>query len=343
MTTYKDAGVDIEKAEKFVGYIAQRVKDLNDKLKELSSLLITPFGGFSGGISIPLEKYKNPVIMATTDGVGTKLKIAQIMNKHSTIGIDLVAMNVNDLITSLARPLFFLDYIATGKLKEEILKEVIDGIIKGCEIAGCLLLGGETAEMPGFYKENEYDLSGFCVGIVERDQIPKGDNISPGDLLIGLPSSGIHSNGYSLVRKIIEEKGYNYHKYIPELGGILGEILLTPTKIYTKDIFSLLEKNIEIKALAHITGGGIPGNLIRVLPEGRTAVIEKEKIPTPKIFQWIKKEGKVPEEEMFKTFNMGVGMILVCDRNSADKVLETLPSAFIIGQIREGKREVIIK
>jgi len=336
MATYKDAGVDIEKADKFVEYIKQKVKEVQGKE------IVTPFGGFAAGYLLDISKYKNPVLMSTTDGVGTKLKIAQIMNKHDTVGIDLVAMNVNDLITTLAKPLFFLDYIATGKLDLEVQKQIIDGIVEGCKQAECYLVGGETAEMPGFYQPGEYDLAGFCVGVVDRDEMLTGEDISEGDLLIGLPSSGVHSNGYSLVRKIISDRGYKYDQYIEELGGVLGEVLLTPTRIYVKDIFHLKENGVKLKGIAHITGGGIPGNLVRILPEGLTAVVEKEKLPKLPIFEWIQREGNVPEEEMFKTFNMGVGMILVADEGSAEKILSLNGEARIIGHIERGKREVRI-
>jgi len=336
MATYKDAGVDIEKADRFVEYIKQKVKEVQ------GPEIVTPFGGFAAGYLLDIAKYKNPVLMSTTDGVGTKLKIAQIMNKHDTVGIDLVAMNVNDLITTLAKPLFFLDYIATGKLDLEVQKQIINGIVEGCKRAECYLVGGETAEMPGFYAPGEYDLAGFCVGVVDREEMLTGEKIGEGDLLIGLPSSGIHSNGYSLVRKIVSDKGYNYGQYIEELGGVLGEILLTPTRIYVKDIFNLKEAGVELKGIAHITGGGIPGNLVRILPEGITAVVEKEKLPKLKIFEWIQKEGNVPEEEMFKTFNMGVGMVLVADKENAEKILQLNKEAVLIGYLQKGKREVKI-
>ena len=336
MATYKDAGVDIEKADRFVEYIKQKVKEVQ------GSEIVTPFGGFAAGYLLDIAKYKNPVLMSTTDGVGTKLKIAQIMNKHDTVGIDLVAMNVNDLITTLAKPLFFLDYIATGKLELEVQKQIIDGIVEGCKQAECYLVGGETAEMPGFYAPGEYDLAGFCVGVVDKDEMLTGEEIKAGDLLIGLPSSGVHSNGFSLVRKIISDKGYKYDQYLEELGGVLGEVLLTPTRIYVKDIFTLKDKGVKFKGIAHITGGGIPGNLIRILPEGVTAIVEKDKLPKLKVFEWIQKEGQVPEEEMFKTFNMGVGMIIVADKENAEKILNLNSEARIIGKLVESKREVKI-
>ncbi len=336
MATYKEAGVDIEKADKFVEYIGRRIKEVQGKE------VITPFGGFAAGYLLNAKAYKNPVIVSTTDGVGTKLKIAQALGKHDTVGIDLVAMNVNDLITTLAKPLFFLDYIATGKLDLEVQKQIIDGIIEGCKLADCYLVGGETAEMPGFYRNGEYDLAGFCVGIVDRDEMITGREIAVGDVLVGLPSSGIHSNGYSLVRKIVEDKGYGYDQYVEELEGVLGEVLLTPTKIYVKDIFLLKERGIKLKGIAHITGGGIPGNLVRILPEGVTAVVEKDKLPKLEVFEWIQREGNVPEDEMFKTFNMGVGMVIVTDGENAEKILQLIKDARIIGKLVEGKREVKI-
>ncbi len=336
MATYKDAGVDIEKADRFVEYIKQKVKEVQ------GPEIVTPFGGFAAGYLLDIAKYKNPVLMSTTDGVGTKLKIAQIMNKHDTVGIDLVAMNVNDLITTLAKPLFFLDYIATGKLELEVQKQIIDGIVEGCKQAECYLVGGETAEMPGFYAPGEYDLAGFCVGVVDKDEMLTGEEIKAGDLLIGLPSSGVHSNGFSLVRKIVSDKGYKYDQYVEELGGVLGEVLLTPTRIYVKDIFTLKDKGVKFKGIAHITGGGIPGNLIRILPDGVTAIVEKDKLPKLKVFEWIQKEGQVPEEEMFKTFNMGVGMIIVADKENAEKILNLNSEARVIGKLVEGKREVKI-
>ncbi len=336
MATYKDAGVDIEKADRFVEYIKKRVKEVQ------GPEIITPFGGFAAGYLLDVQKYKNPVLVSTTDGVGTKLKIAQIMNKHDTVGIDLVAMNVNDLITTWADPLFFLDYIATGKLDLEVQKAVIDGIVEGCRQAECYLVGGETAEMPGFYAPGEYDLAGFCVGVVDKDDMLTGEDMAEGDILIGLPSSGIHSNGYSLVRKIVADRGYDYRDYIEELGGVLGEILLTPTRIYVKEIKKLKKEGLKPKGMAHITGGGIPGNLVRILPENITAVVEKEKLPKLKIFDWIAKEGNVPEEEMFKTFNMGVGLILVADPETGEKIVNTLEGAKVVGHLEKGKREVKI-
>ncbi|NPB04828.1 MAG: phosphoribosylformylglycinamidine cyclo-ligase [Aquificae bacterium] len=336
MTTYRDAGVDLEKADRFVEYVKRRVGEVQ------GPEVITPFGGFAAGYLLDLKKYKSPVLVSTTDGVGTKLKIAQAMDKHDTVGIDLVAMNVNDLLTTWADPLFFLDYIATGKLELRVLEQIIDGIVEGCKRAGCYLVGGETAEMPGFYAPGEYDLAGFCVGAVDRDELITGKEIAEGDLLVGLPSSGIHSNGFSLVRKIVEDRGYRYDQFVEELGGVLGEVLLTPTRIYAEEVKRLKEAGLKPKGIAHVTGGGIPGNLVRILPEGLTAIVEKEKLPKLGIFEWIRREGRVPEEEMFKTFNMGVGMIFVFDPQTAQRVLGLLDGARIIGRIEKGPKEVRI-
>lgn len=339
MLTYKDAGVDIEKADKFVEEIKGYAK------KTFTKNVITPIGGFASAYLLDILKYKNPVITSSTDGVGTKLKIAQILDKHDTIGIDLVAMCVNDLITTTSKPLFFLDYFATGKLKPQTAVEVIKGIAKGCELAGCSLVGGETAEMPGMYDEGEYDLAGFAVGIVEKDKMLDGSKTEKGNILIGLASSGIHSNGYSLVRKIVEIKGYDYKDYFEEFCKTLGEELLTPTKIYVNTVLTLAEK-IDIKSIAHITGGGIPGNLIRVIKDGLKAVIEEGSWEVLPIFKWIQKEGNVPKEEMYKTFNMGIGLIIAIDKKDEKetiKILEDLgEKPFIIGYIEEGEKSVNI-
>jgi len=339
MITYKDAGVDIEKADKFVEEIKGFVQ------KTFTKNVITPIGGFASAYLLEISKYKNPVITSSTDGVGTKLKIAQQLNKHDTIGIDLVAMCVNDLVTTTSKPLFFLDYFATGKLKPETAVEVIKGITKGCELAECSLVGGETAEMPGMYKDDEYDLAGFAVGIVEKEKMLDGSKTEKGNILIGIASSGVHSNGYSLVRKIIEVKGYSYKDYFQEFGKTLGEELLTPTKIYVKTILALAER-IDIKSIAHITGGGIPGNLIRVIRPGLKAVIEEGSWEVLPIFKWIAKEGNVPKEDMYKTFNMGIGMILAIDKKDEKEAIQLLEDLgekpYIIGYLEEGERSVNI-
>ena len=339
MLSYKDAGVDIEKADRFVQQIKGFVKETFNKN------VITPIGGFAGAYLLEIAKYKEPVITSSTDGVGTKLKIAQILDKHDTIGIDLVAMCVNDLVTTTSKPLFFLDYFATGKLKPEVAVDVVKGIAEGCKQAECALIGGETAEMPGMYDEGEYDLAGFAVGVVEREKMLDGSKTQEGDILIGIASSGVHSNGYSLVRKLIEMKGYSYDMYIKEFGKKLGEELLTPTKIYVKTVLSLAEK-IDIHAIAHITGGGIPGNLIRVINDGLKAVIQKGSWEVPPVFKWIQKEGNVPEEEMFRTFNMGIGLILVVPPEEKDKAVEILEKQgekfFVIGELAKGEKSVDI-
>ncbi|NPA13029.1 MAG: phosphoribosylformylglycinamidine cyclo-ligase [Aquificae bacterium] len=337
--TYKDAGVDIEKADRFVEGIKGFVKSTFNRN------VITPLGGFAGAYLLEIGKYKQPVLTSSTDGVGTKLKIAQATGKHDTVGIDLVAMCVNDLITTTSKPLFFLDYFATGKLDTETAIAVVKGITEGCKQADCPLIGGETAEMPGMYKDGEYDLAGFSVGVVEKEKLVDGSKTEEGDILIGLPSSGIHSNGYSLVRKIVEIKGLSYDQYIPEFGKTLGEELLTPTKIYVKPILKLADE-IEIKGIAHITGGGIPGNLIRVINDGLKAVIHRDRWEIPPVFKWIQKGGDVPDEEMFKTFNMGIGMVVIVKPEDKDKAVSILKEAgenpVEIGYLQKGQRSVEI-
>jgi len=338
--TYKDAGVDIEAGEKLVDRIkpfAKRTFDEN---------VLTGIGGFGAGYLIP-EGYKNPVLVSGTDGVGTKLKVAQAANVHDTVGIDLVAMCVNDILTVGAKPLFFLDYFATGKLSVETATDVIKGIAKGCEIAGCSLIGGETAEMPDFYPEGEYDLAGFVVGIVDREKYITGENIQSGDVVLGLASSGIHSNGYSLVRKLFFEiLELKIDEYVEELNGKVYEVLLTPTKIYVKSLLKLL-KEVEVKGIAHITGGGIPGNLVRILPKSVDAVIKRGTWEVLQIFKFIQEKGNVSEEEMFRTFNMGIGLCIVVspeDVEKAEKVLKEVgETVYRIGEIREGSGKVVIE
>jgi phosphoribosylformylglycinamidine cyclo-ligase len=314
MVTYKEAGVDIKKAEKLV----KRIKR------------IAPWiGGFSGLFPIELRKYKKPLLVASTDGVGTKLKIAQLIKKHDTVGIDLVAMGVNDVITCGAKPLFFLDYFATGKLELGIAQEVIKGIYEGCCQSGCRLLGGETAEMPGFYEPGEYDLAGFCVGIVDGEEVIDGREIRPGDIIFGLPSSGLHSNGFSLVRKIFSER---------ELRSLSKE-LLKPTRIYVKDILAV--RSI-VRGIAHITGGGFTDNILRILPQRCRALIHKGSWKVPGIFEVLRKKGKIAEEEMFHTFNMGIGMVLVVSPDKRKRLLFRLPEALPIGEVVSSKRQVRI-
>jgi len=325
--TYKDSGVDIDKADKLVDYITRAAK------KTYSPNVLAGIGGFSAAFSIP-KGCKNPVLVSCTDGVGTKLKIAFALNKHRTIGIDLVAMSVNDLISSGAKPLFFLDYFATGKLNSNQTKDVLKGIIEGCKISGCALIGGETAEMPDFYSPGEYDLSGFAAGIVDRNKIIDGRKIKPGDVVIGLASSGLHSNGFTLVRKLIVQKEWKKFE----------KVLLKPTKIYTEVISKLIGK-WTIKGIAHITGGGLLENIPRVLPDGTGVIIKKERWQVPPIFSLLQNRGNISADEMCRTFNMGIGMVLVVPLSQADKVLRfsnKYERAYIIGEVVKGRREVRI-
>ena len=336
--TYKKAGVDIDEGERFIKLISPVVR------KTFRPEVITDIGSFSALFKIDLSQYKEPVLVSGTDGVGTKLKIAFLMDKHNTIGIDLVAMCVNDILTSGAEPLFFLDYLAMGKLSSERASKVIEGIAQGCREAGCSLIGGETAEMPGFYSQGEYDLSGFAVGIVDKGSIIDGSKIKEGDVIIGIASNGLHSNGYSLVRRLfLDIKKMDIHAYIPDIGSTLGEELLRPTRLYAKALTNLKDK-IEIKGMAHITGGGIPGNIPRILPKGTSAHIKAGSWPVPGIFRFIEKDGKIAQKEMKKTFNMGIGYVMVVSVENSQKAILLLEkygySAFIIGNIKKGARGV---
>ncbi len=335
--TYKNAGVDISEGDRLVDIIKPIARSTFKKgvLQELGS-----FGAF-----FKLSKYKKPVLVSSTDGVGTKLKIAFMTGRHDTVGIDLVAMCVNDVLTSGAEPLFFLDYFATGKLSANKAADVIKGIAAGCKTAGCSLIGGETAEMPGFYKEGEYDLAGFSVGVLEENKIIDGSKIKSGDIIIGLASSGLHSNGYSLARKLFFDiKKYKANKFIKELGCTIGEELLKPTRIYVKSILSLL-KSVNIKGMAHITGGGLTENLPRIFPKGIQAVIKKGSWDIPRIFSIIQEMGNVSEKEMFRTFNMGIGFIVVVKKTDAKNTIAKLkrfgekPS--VIGSIEKGSGGVL--
>ena len=338
--SYKKAGVDIDEAEKFVKMISPIVRTTFRKE------VLTDIGLFAGLFKLDIRKYKEPVLVSGTDGVGTKLKIAFQADKHDTVGIDLVAMCVNDILTLGAEPLFFLDYFATGKLNAEKASQVIKGIIEGCRQAGCALIGGETAEMPGFYKKNEYDLSGFAVGVINKSDIIHGKAINEGDVIIGVASSGLHSNGFSLVRKVLFDIGkIKIDQYVSELGCSIAEELLKPTEIYVKAYFTLKGK-VKIKGMAHITGGGIPGNLPRILPKGKTSVIYKNSWEIHPIFQFIQKIGKITEVEMFKVFNMGIGYIFVVDAQDVKKALSLINNkgyrAYLIGEIVKGKGEIRI-
>ncbi|KKC30351.1 phosphoribosylformylglycinamidine cyclo-ligase [Caldanaerobacter subterraneus] len=334
---YKDAGVNIDEGNKFVKMIKPFAE------KTIKEGVLEGIGGFAALYEI--KNYKNPVLVSSTDGVGTKLKIAFMMDKHDTVGIDLVAMCVNDVIVVGAKPLFFLDYFATGKLESEKAIQVIKGIAEGCEIAGCALIGGETAELPGFYKEGEYDLAGFCVGIVEKEEIIDTSSMVIGDVIIGLSSSGLHSNGYSLVRKVFFEKNnFSIEDYVPDIGKTLGEVLLTPTKIYVKSVEVL--KGLKIKGMAHITGGGFIENIPRILRKGVSARIYKGSWEVPIIFDMIKRLGEIEEKEMYRTFNMGIGMVVIIDKEEVEKALKRLKevgeTAFVIGEIVEGEGGVIL-
>jgi len=321
MITYKQAGVDIDEGDRFVDLIGPMVK------KTYRPEVLTGIGLFGALVKLDTKKFRKPVLVSGTDGVGTKLKIAFMTDKHDTVGIDLVAMCVNDILTSGAEPLFFLDYFATGRLKSEKAADVIKGITVGCIQSGCALVGGETAEMPGFYDKGEYDLSGFAVGVVDQGRIIDGSKIKKGDAVIGLASSGIHSNGYSLVRKIFfEYKKMSVKKFIPECSRTLGEELLSPTKIYVR-AYDAVKDRLTVKGMAHITGGGMPGNLPRIFPKGFGAFVEEQSWPVPPIFSVMQRLGNVPDEDMKRTFNMGIGFAMIVDKGEADKTIALLKKA----------------
>jgi phosphoribosylformylglycinamidine cyclo-ligase len=324
--SYRDAGVDIDAGDALVEAIKPYAK------RTMRAEVLAGIGGFGALCRIP-RKYRQPVLVAGTDGVGTKLKLAFALGRHDTVGIDLVAMSVNDVLVQGAEPLFFLDYYACGRLDTQVAAQVVKGIARGCELAGCALIGGETAEMPGMYPEGEYDLAGFCVGVVERRKIIDGRAIRPGDVLIGLASSGAHSNGFSLIRKIVERAR-------PEAA--LLDALMAPTRIYVKSILRLLAA-APVKGLAHITGGGLVGNVPRMLPAGTHAVIRKDSWPRPPLFQWLQAQGGVAEDEMHRVFNCGVGMVLAVAPANVRKTLARLKRlgevAWMIGNIEKGKGE----
>ncbi|MCG3778105.1 MAG: Phosphoribosylformylglycinamidine cyclo-ligase [Nitrospira sp.] len=315
MTTYRDAGVDMDAGDEFVDRISPLVRST------FRPEVLTDIGGFGGLFGLQAHRYAEPVLVSGTDGVGTKLKIAFLTDRHDTVGIDLVAMCVNDIVVSGAEPLFFLDYFATGKLAVPKAEAVLKGIAEGCRQAGCALIGGETAEMPSFYAEGEYDLAGFAVGVVDRSKIIDGRNIVPGDVLIGLVSTGLHSNGYSLARRVLLDKAQlSMTSRLPELDQSLGEVLLTPTRIYVKQILTLIQE-CPIKGIAHITGGGITENLPRVFPAGIGAQVKAGAWSVPPIFEVIARLGTVAREEMYRVFNMGIGMILVVPASDAQRVI----------------------
>lgn len=336
---YKDAGVDVESGQKEV----ELIKNLVEKTQ--SKNVLSKLGGFSGLFSLENLDIKNPVLVSGTDGVGTKVMLAQMMDKHDTIGIDCVAMCVNDILCQGARPLFFLDYIACGKLIPEKMEKIVKGVADGCLEANSSLIGGETAEMPGLYKENDYDLAGFCVGIVDKEKIITGEKIKKGDHIFGLKSSGIHSNGYSLVRKIVLEKEkLSLEEKIEGLNVSLGEELLKPTRIYVKEILALLEK-IEINGLSHITGGGFYENIPRMIPEGLCAKIDVRNVPIPKIFTLLEKWGELDKKDMYETFNMGVGIVFAVDKKDIDLVKEIIDEDELLdlGEIVENDEKIDLK
>ena len=328
--TYKDSGVDITKGNQLI-----------EKIKPIAKATLRPgvlagLGGFGAMFEIPIDRYKNPVLISGTDGVGTKLMVAEMLNKHDTIGIDLVAMCVNDLIVQGAEPLFFLDYYATGSLNEEVATSVISGIGEGCIQSGCALIGGETAEMPGMYKGEEYDLAGFCVGIVEKNKIIDGSKVSAGDQIIALGSSGPHSNGYSLIRKVLE-------KSKPSSSQLNS--LIEPTKIYVKSILSLIQ-NLPVHAISHITGGGLLENIPRVLPKHLAANLDQNSWELPQIFKWLQSEGNIDTMEMYRVLNCGVGMVVIVPKALSDEAIKILKScgenAWLIGEVIDSEGEQVL-
>ena len=338
---YKNSGVDIEAGYKSVELMKKYVQGT------MRPEVLTGLGGFSGAFS--MEKFKNmekPTLVSGTDGVGTKLKLAFLMDKHDTIGIDCVAMCVNDIACAGGEPLFFLDYIACGKNYPEKIAAIVSGVAEGCKQSDAALIGGETAEHPGLMPEDEYDLAGFAVGVVDEKDIITGADVKAGDVLIGMASSGVHSNGFSLVRKIFEMTKESLDTYYDELGKTLGEALLAPTRIYVKALRSVKEAGVRIKACSHITGGGFYENIPRMLPEGKHAVIRKDSYEVPAIFQMMAREGKVEEQMMYNTYNMGLGMVLAVDPADVDKTMEAIKAAgetpYVVGEIKDGEKGVTL-
>lgn len=337
--SYKVAGVDVTAGYKSVELMKKYVQST------YTDGVISDIGGFGGLFAPNIQKMKEPILVSGTDGVGTKLKLAFLMNKHDTIGQDCVAMCVNDVICCGAQPLFFLDYMSLWKNIPEMVATIVKGVAQGCKMAGCALVGGETAEMPGLYSENEYDLAGFTVGIVDKEKMINSETIEIGDVVIGLTSSGVHSNGFSLVRKIFNVNEENLKQYRQELGTTLGEALLEPTKIYVKPVLKLLEQ-IKVKGISHITGGGFYENMPRMLNEKVALNINKNAYEIPAIFKLIQKEGNIPERDMYNTFNMGIGMAIIVSQNDKEKALEILKeageTAYIIGEVIKGNKEINI-
>ena len=335
--TYKDAGVDIEAGDELVERIKPAVK------RSMRPEVLGGLGGFGALFEIPLDRYKKPVLVSGTDGVGTKLRLAIETGRHSTIGIDLVAMCVNDVVVQGAEPLFFLDYYATGKLSIDVAETVIKGIVEGCLQAGAALIGGETAEMPGMYADGDYDLAGFCVGIVEKDAIIDGKNTRPGDVVIGLPSSGPHSNGYSLIRKLLKTAKATPATKLDD--GLLYDALLAPTRIYVKPLLALA-KAVPVRSFAHITGGGLTENIPRVIPAGLEVLLSAQTWRQPAVFDWLQKAGSIPAVEMYRTFNCGIGMTVCVAAEHADKAIKVLTDhgeqPVVIGEVRRGDNGVVI-
>jgi len=335
--TYREAGVDIDKAEAFIEKIRPLVKST------YRTGVLGEIGGYGGLFHLNVQQYRDPVLVSATDGVGTKIMVAVLMDRHRTIGVDLVAMCVNDIIVHGATPLFFLDYLAMGQLSPETGTQILEGITNGCLQARCSLIGGETAEMPGLYKPGDYDLAGFVVGVVDQSQIIDGSDIAVGHRLIGIASNGLHANGFSLVRKVLfERQGYGVMDEIPELGGPLGEELLKPTRIYVEAVLNLL-RDFSVSGISHITGGGLTHNLPRVLPRSCQAVIYRHTWPVPPIFKFLQEKGNIPEEEMLRTFNNGVGLVMVVNEDLVSDVLLRLQGlheqAFVMGEIAGRKPE----
>lgn len=329
--TYKDAGVDVELADSVIGSLADRIRST------FRPEVLGKMGGFAAMFRPEWRKFQDPVLVSATDGVGTKLKIAFLTGIHDTVGIDLVAMNVNDLLVTAAEPLFFLDYFATGALNAETVRAVISGIAQGCEEAGCSLIGGETAEMPDFYPAGEYDLAGFSVGIVDRSSAVDGSRIHPGDVVLGIASSGLHSNGYSLVRKVLLERGrYALDGIVTELGKPLGQELITPTVIYVKPVLEL-NASVTVNGMAHITGGGFVGNIPRVVPRACCVRIRKNSWEIPAIFRLLRREANLDDDDMFRTFNMGIGFVVITSAEAADKAMDMLQTrglrTWVIGDV----------
>jgi len=337
ISTYKEAGVDIDKADAFIKSIRPLVRST------YRTGVLGEIGAFGGLFHLGVDKYRDPVLVSATDGVGTKIRIAVLMDRHDTIGIDLVAMCVNDIIVHGATPLFFLDYLAMGRLAPDTAIRIIQGVTHGCRQARCSLIGGETAEMPGIYQPGDYDLAGFVVGVVERNQIIDGSDIAVGHRVIGLASSGLHSNGYSLVRRVLfERNSYQVTDEIPQLGGLLGEELLKPTRIYVETVLNLL-RDFRLSGISHITGGGLTDNLPRILPKSCRAVLHRQSWPVPPIFHFLKEQGNIPEDEMRRTFNNGIGLALVVDQELVADIMLRLQAlgehAFVIGEITARKND----